>query len=85
MKMKISWIKEEKDNKNFMVAEKLGMDVHRLNNPEDVDKTMEELVKQKYNMIVLSNEIAGFSEDIIKKYKNNQNINIIIGQRKEEE
>ena len=85
MKMKISWIKEEKDNKNFMVAEKLGMDVHRLNNPEDVDKTMEELVKQKCNMIVLSNEIAGFSEDIIKKYKNSENINIIIGQRKEEE
>ena len=81
MKMKISWIKEEKDNKNFMVAEKLGMDVHRLNNPEDVDKTMEELVKQKYNMIVLSNEIAGFSEDIIKKYKNN-NVNIFISPRK---
>ena len=85
MKMKITWIKEEKDNKNFMVAEKLGMDVHRLNNPEDVDKTMEELVKQKCNMIVLSNEIAGFSEDIIKKYKNSENINSIMGQRKEEE
>ena len=83
--MKISWIKEEKDNKNFIVAEKLGMDVHRLNNPEDVDKTMEELIKQKCNMIVLSNEIAGFSEDIIKKYKNNENVNIVIGQRKEEE
>ena len=85
MKMKISWIKEEKDNKNFMVAEKLGMAVHRLNNPEDVDKTMEELIKQKCNMIVLSNEIAGFSEDIIKKYKNRENVNMIIGQRKEEE
>ena len=65
--MKISWIKQEKDNKNFAIAERLGMDVHRLNNPEEVDKTIDDLVKQNYNMIVLSNEMAGFSEDIIKK------------------
>ena len=58
------------------------MDVHRLNNPEDVDKTMESLVKQNCNMIVLSNEIAGFSEDIIKKYQTNKEINIIISPRK---
>lgn len=58
------------------------MDVHRLNNPEDVDKTMENLVKQNCNMIVLSNEIAGFSEDIIKKYQNNKEVNIIISPRK---
>ena len=80
--MKISWIKQEKDNKNFSIAERLGMDVHRLNNPEDVDKTMENLIKQNCNMIVLSNEIAGFSEDIIKKYQNNKEINIIISPRK---
>ena len=32
--MKVSWIKQEKDNKNFTIAERLGMDVHRLTNPE---------------------------------------------------
>lgn len=80
--MKISWIKEEKDNKNFAIAERLGMEVHRLNNPEEVDKTMEELVKKNCNMIVLSNEIAGFSEDIIKKYQTNKDINIIISPRR---
>ena len=80
--MKISWIKDEKDNKNFAIAERLGMEVHRLNNPEDVDKTMENLIKQNYNTIVLSNEIAGFSEDIIKKYQNNKDVNIIISTRK---
>lgn len=83
--MKISWIKQEKDNKNFAIAERLGMDVHRLDNPEEVDKTIEELVGKNCNMIVLSNEIAGFSEDIIKKYQNNKNINIIISPRKGEE
>ena len=80
--MKISWIKQEKDNKNFAIAERLGMNVYRLNNPEDVDKTMQNLVSQNYNTIVLSNEIAGFSEDIIKKYRNNNEVNIIISPRK---
>ena len=80
--MKISWIKDEKDNKNFAIAERLGMDVHRITNPEEVDKTMEDLVQKNCNTIVLSNEIAGFSEDIIKKYQNNKEINIIISPRK---
>ena len=80
--MKISWIKDEKDNKNFSIAERLGMEVRRLNKPEEVDKTMKELINQNYKMIVLSNEIAGFSEDIIKKYRKDQDINIIISPRK---
>lgn len=80
--MKVSWIKQEKDNKNFTIAERLGMDVHRLTNPEEVDKTIENLVGKHCNTIVLSNEIAVFSEDIIKKYQNNKNINIIISPRK---
>lgn len=83
--MKISWIKNEKDNKNFAIAERLGMDVHRLNNPEDVDKTMQKLVDKDCKMIVLSNEIAGFSEDIIKKYQTNKDINIIISPRRMDE
>jgi len=82
IKMKISWIKQEDDNKNFVIAEKLGMNVYRLNNPEDVDETMKNLVNNNYNTIVLSNEIAGFSEDIIKKYQTNKEINIIISPRK---
>lgn len=81
--MKISWIKEQNDNKNFKVAEKMGMSVYKLENPEEVDKLMEDLVKQDFHTIILSNQLAGFSEDIIKKYKNNKQINIIIGTRKE--
>lgn len=80
--MKISWIKQEKDNKNFAIAEKLGMEVYRLNNPEDVDKTINKLVNENYNTIVLSNELAGFSEDIIKKYRTDKDINIVISPRK---
>lgn len=80
--MKVSWIKYEDDNRNFKVAEKLGMDVFRISNPEEVDNKMEDLVKEHYDMIVLSNEMAGFSENIIKKYKNNPDINIVISPRK---
>lgn len=80
--MKISWIKQEKDDKNFEIAERLGMEVHHLNDPEEVDKTINKLVNENYNMIILSNELAGFSEDIIKKYQTDRNINIIISPRK---
>ena len=81
--MKISWIKYEKDNKDFRIAERLGMDVYKIERPEEVDSKMQELVNDNYKTIVLSNEVAGFSEDIIKKYQNNKDINIIISPRKE--
>jgi len=81
--MKISWIKYEKDNKDFRIAERLGMDVYRIESPEEVDNKMKELVKDNYKTIVLSNEVAGFSEDIIKKYQNNKDINIIISPRRQ--
>ncbi len=81
--MKISWIKYEKDNKDFRIAERLGMDVYKIEKPEEVDNKMQELVNDNYKTIVLSNEVAGFSEDIIKKYQNNKDINIIISPRKE--
>ena len=80
--MKISWIKQEDDDRNFAIAERLGLGVYRLNKPEDVDKKMQDLVNQKCRMIVLSNDIAGFSEDIIKKYRTDRNVNIIISPRK---
>ena len=80
--MKISWIKVEKDNKNFWIAERLGMPVYRLKQPEDVDDTISRLVNQNYKTIVLSNEVAGFSEDIIKKYRNSKGVNIVISTRK---
>ena len=81
--MKISWIKYEKDNKDFRIAERLGMDVYRIKAPEEVDNEMKELINDDYKTIILSNEVAGFSEDIIKKYQNNKDINIIISPRRQ--
>lgn len=80
--MKVSWIKQQGDDKNFRIAERLGMKVYKIQNPEEVDDKIKTIIDQKYDTIVLSNEMAGFSEDIIKKYANNKDINIIISTRK---
>ena len=44
---------------------------------------MKELIKNNYDTIVISNEVAGFSEDIIKKYQKSKNIKIVISLDKE--
>lgn len=81
--MRISWIKYENDKQSFKMPEALGFNVLNLKDPEETDKTINELIKQNYKTVILSNEIAGFSEDIIKKYGKDRNINIIIASRKE--
>ena len=58
------------------------MDVYNIENLEETDKKIKELIDQNYSTIVLSNEVASFSQDIIKKYKYTENINIIIAPTK---
>ena len=77
-KVKISWLKYEKDTKSFRLPQALGFDVFSLYDLEETDKVMKQLVKEEYDTIILSNEVAGFSEDIIKKYQKNKNIKIVI-------
>ena len=61
--MKISWLKFDGDKKNFRVPEILGFDVFRLKNTEDVDSKIDELIKQNYNTIIISKDLAGFSRE----------------------
>lgn len=82
--MAISWIKYSKDNKSFKIFKGLGMDVYDIDDLEKTDEKIKELVDKKYNTIVITNEVANFSEDIIKKYAKNENINIIIAPSKSE-
>lgn len=77
--MKIAWIKQENDEQNFRAIEKLGIPVERIQDPEQIDKTIEELRQAHKDTIIISNELAGFSEDIIKKYQKDEEIRIIIG------
>ena len=78
IKMKISWIKYEKDTKSFRLPQALGFDVFSLQDLEKTDETMKELIGKNYDTIILSNEVAGFSEDIIKKYQKDKNVKIVI-------
>lgn len=76
--MKISWLKYEKDKKSFRLPKALGFDVFLLDDLDKTDETMKKLIQQHYDTIVLSNEVAGFSEDIIKKYQKDKEIKIVI-------
>jgi len=80
--MAISWIRSSKDKKSFKVFKSLGMDVYEIDDLEKADDKIKELVKQKYDTIVISNEVASFSSDIIKKYSKMEDINIIIAPAK---
>lgn len=82
--MKISWLKLKEDKNSFKVFKNIGFDVYDIEEPEDTDKKIKELVSNNYKTIVISNELAGFSEDIIKKYNKAENINIIIANSKNE-
>lgn len=75
--MKISWIKYKEDD-SFRLFKNLGMDVYDIDDLDMVDNKLKELVDNDYKTIILSNEVASFSEDIIKKYRKSNDINIII-------
>lgn len=81
--MKISWIKYEKDEDSFKMPENLGLDVFKLQDLDNTDNKIKELIDKKYHTIIVTNEVASFSEDMIKKYKYSTDINIIILPRKD--
>ncbi len=79
--MKISWVKYKNDD-SFKLFKNLGMDVYDIDNLDTVDDKLKELVDQNYQTIILSNEVASFSGDIITKYKKSDDIRIIIAPNK---
>ncbi len=76
--MKISFIKYKKDENTFKLAKGFGFDVFEIDNPENIDKEIEYLKEKKYTTIVISNELASFSDNLLVKYKNDSNLNLII-------
>ena len=76
--MKVSWLRGKNDNDSFKVLKNLGFDVYNIGEPENTDKKIEELIDSDYKIIILSNEIASFSSDIITKYNNQDEISIVI-------
>lgn len=82
--MKWSWLRAKNDDVNFRFQKNIGMDVYEIDDLEKTDELISKLVDKKYNTIVLSNEVASFSSDIIKKYQKDDSINIIIARNKKE-
>lgn len=81
--MKVSWVKLENDNKNFRLPENLGFDVFYVKNNDEVDNKLDELISNKYNTIIVSNEVASSSQKINREYLKNRNVNIIISKDKD--
>ena len=82
--MSIGWMKSKNDSKSFKFAQNLGMQVYEIEDLELTDKILETMVNNKYNPIIISSEVANFSEDIIRKYNKMEEINIIIAPNKKE-
>lgn len=80
--MKISWLKTKNDDKSFKIFENLGFNVYSIDEPEETDKKIQELVDEECKTIILSNEIASFSKDIITKYNKKDDVSIIIASGK---
>lgn len=78
--MKVSWLRGKNDNQSFKVLKNLGFEVYNVEEPENTDEKIEELIKNDYKLIILSNEIASFSEDIITKYAKQDDVSIVITQ-----
>lgn len=80
--MKISWLKSKNDNRSFKFQKNIGLDVYEIEDLEQTDYKINELTKN-YNTIVISNELASFSTDIIKKYAKSDEITIVIAKNKQ--
>ena len=82
--MKISWLKLKEDKNNFKVFKRFGFDVFDVDKPENTDNKIKELINNNYKTIVITSELSGFSEDIIKEYNKKETVKIIIAPHKEE-
>lgn len=64
--------------KSFKIFESFGAEAREIEDLERTDETIKSLVQNNYKTIVMTSEVAGFSESIIKKYNKRDDIKIII-------
>lgn len=76
--MKISYIKSSNDKKSFKIFKNLGMDVHEIDDLENIDSKINELIQKQTTTIIITSELANYSENIFKKYNKQEIPNIII-------
>ena len=76
--MKVTWIQYAKDANRFRIPKLLGFHVQKLHDVEKMDAILQECIENGYETIILTDEMASFSEDIIKKYQEEKQIHIVI-------
>ena len=76
--MKTVFLKSYTDKKSFKIFESFGAEAKVIEDLERTDETIKSLVQNNYKTIVMTSEVAGFSESIIKKYNKRDDIKIII-------
>lgn len=69
------------DTNHFKWPQMFGMDVIALENLEQVDETLQRLVEEGCQTIIVTDEVASFSEDMIKTYPYQKEVRIIIAPR----
>ena len=55
--MKISYIRIKGDNKNYRLARGMGFNVFELEDPEMIDKELNNLKNKNYDTIIITNEL----------------------------
>ena len=50
--MKIVWVKNQNDEKNFRLQENMGWEVRKIQDLEEVDQKLEELIQEKYDSVM---------------------------------
>ena len=80
--LKIVCIKAKNDEDSFRVFKAFGTKVYELEDLEQTDYQIKQCVKNNYDTILISEELANFSSDIVTKYKNSQTVNILMSNRK---
>ena len=78
IKLDFYFLKYYKDKESFGFWKKIGMNVLEIKEPEKIDEIIDNLDDRLPKTIILKDELASFSNSIISKYKNTQNLNIII-------
>lgn len=80
--LRLVCIKSKKDEDSFKFLKAFGTRVHELEDLEQTDLQIKQCIKDAYDTIIISDELASFSGDIITKYKNSKAVNIIITKSK---
>lgn len=76
--MRIGLLKSSNDESKFSFFKMLGAEVQEIQDLEKTDDKIKELVKNDYKTIIMTDEVASFSESIIKRYGRSDDVKIII-------